>query len=239
VPRAVRALRWGSHRTAVEPLEIRHTIDAATVAELTGIMEQVVERGTGTNAQVPGFTVAGKTGTAAKVVNGRYSNTDYFASFVGFVPSRRPALTILVVIDRPQGGEYYGGAVAAPVFKRVAEQALRYLGVAPTVFPAPPVLVAENPFATPAGSMTLVATRTGDSVLDVSSGPPAVPDLRGLSARDAILRLARLGLVARISGDGVVMEQDPVAGTPLDDRGTCVLRLARVTQIPSSAATPQ
>jgi len=237
-PRAVRALVRGSQRTAVEPLELRRTIEPSTIAELTTIMEQVVERGTGTAARVPGFTVAGKTGTAAKVVNGRYSGSDYYASFVGFVPSRKPVLTILVLIDSPQG-EYYGGTVAAPVFKRVAEQALRYLGVAPTVFPAPPVLVVQHPFGAPAGSMTPVGTSADEPAVDLAAEPPMVPDVRGLSARDAVLRLARLGLAARVSGDGVVVEQDPAAGSSLDQRGTCTLRLERVAPAPSPSATPQ
>jgi cell division protein FtsI (penicillin-binding protein 3) len=148
-------------------------------------------------------------------------------------------LTIIVMIDSPQGGVYYGGAVAAPVFKRVAEQALRYLGVAPTVSPAPPVLMAPNPLAAPAGRMLPVVTMAGDPAVEVATGPPVVPDLHGLSARDAILRLARLGLVARVSGDGVVVEQHPAAGTPLDQRGTCTLRLERVAQVPAPSTTPQ
>ena len=79
------------------------------------------------------ITIAGKTGTAAKIVNGHYSKSDYNASFVGFLPSRNPAFTILVVIDSPHAQGYYGGAVAAPIFKRIAEATLRHLGIAPTL----------------------------------------------------------------------------------------------------------
>ena len=100
---------------------------------MTTIMEQVVERGTARAAQIAGYTIAGKTGTAAKLVNGHYQKSDYNASFVGFVPSRNPALTILVVIDSPHGNGYTGGAVSAPVFKRIAEAALTYLGVGPNL----------------------------------------------------------------------------------------------------------
>ena len=77
-------------------------------------MEAVVERGTATAAKIEGYTIAGKTGTAAKIVDGRYSQSDYNASFVGFVPSRKPELTIIVVIDSPKTKGYYGGVVAAP-----------------------------------------------------------------------------------------------------------------------------
>ncbi len=229
-PRLVRALHRGGQRIPVEPVELRRTIDAETVADLTTIMEQVVERGTGTRAQVPGFTVAGKTGTAAKIVGGRYSKTDYHASFVGFVPSRRPVLAIIVVIDTPRGTQYYGGDVAAPVFARVAERALRQLGIPPTIDALPPVLVAQQPPSGPAPGVVhtaAVATIEPASAPIASPGSPVVPELRGLGAREAVRRLAQLGLVARVSGDGIVAEQEPPAGTPIDERRTCVLRLAR------------
>ena len=94
-------------------------------------MEQIVERGTATYAQIAGYTIAGKTGTASKLVNGRYSHTDYYASFVGFLPSRNPVATIIVVIDSPHARGYYGGPIAGPVFQRIAEATLRHLGVPP------------------------------------------------------------------------------------------------------------
>lgn len=239
-PRLVRALHRGGQRIRVEPVELRRTIDAETVADLTTIMEQVVERGTGKLAQVPGFTVAGKTGTAAKIVGGRYSKTDYHASFVGFVPSRHPVLAIIVVIDTPRGQQYYGGEVAAPVFARVAERALRQLGIPPTVEAPPPVLVALNPPLDPStGAVHTAVARVVDPgpaafVPAASAGRAVIPELRGLSAREAVRRLARLGLAARVSGDGVVADQEPPAGTPIDERGTCVLRLARTSAPPST-----
>ena len=108
-------------------------------------MEEVVERGTAKPAQIPGYTIAGKTGTAAKLVDGNYSHIDYNGSFVGFIPSQRPAVTILVVLDSPHGPHgYYGGNVSAPIFKRIAEATLRYLGVGPTLNPAAPVVVARR-----------------------------------------------------------------------------------------------
>ena len=123
---------------------LHRTISESTAAQLTTIMEQVVERGTAKAAQIDGYTIAGKTGTAQKLIDRRYSRSEYNASFVGFIPSRAPALTIIVVIDSPHGNGYYGGTVAAPIFKRIAEPAMRYLGIAPTINPAPPVLVARN-----------------------------------------------------------------------------------------------
>ena len=143
-PRVVRAVIKDGKRIEVAHKALRRTISETTAAELTTIMEQVVERGTATAAQIDGYTIAGKTGTAQKLVDRRYSHSDYNASFVGFLPSRKPALAIIVVIDSPHANGYYGGTVAAPIFKRIAEESLRHLGIGPTINPAPPVLVARN-----------------------------------------------------------------------------------------------
>jgi len=227
-PRIVRALRHVDTRTEVAPLDLRRSINRETAAELVTIMEQVVERGTATAAKIPGHTVAGKTGTASKIVGRRYSKTDYHSSFVGFVPSRQPAFTILVVIDSPHAGKIYGGAVAAPIFQRIGEAALRYLSVAPTLNPLPPVLVRAS--ATESAPAELIHTAASASApqVDVVTGPPTVPDVRGLGLREAARRLVRLGLVARPTGDGIVIDQDPAAGTPLAPGRACRLWLERV-----------
>ncbi len=105
-------------------------VSPATARTLTTILEGVVASGTGTKAAIPGFRVAGKTGTAQKVDprTGAYSSVLSVGSFVGFVPADAPRLAMIVVIDEPQG-EAWGGVVAAPVFRRVGEQVLTYLGV--------------------------------------------------------------------------------------------------------------
>jgi cell division protein FtsI (penicillin-binding protein 3) len=96
------------------------------------MLQRVVETGTGQKAKPAGHTAAGKTGTAQKIdqKTGLYSKKDYVSSFVGFVPANAPKLVILVMLDTPEG-DIYGGSVAAPVFKAVAEQSLAYLQVAP------------------------------------------------------------------------------------------------------------
>ena len=110
----------------------RRPISAETAKTVTDLLVNVVDRGTGKRAAIPGYRVAGKTGTAQKVdpATGTYSSTKFVGSFVGFVPAEDPQLAILVMIDEPQGPAW-GGVVAAPVFRKVAEQALRYLSVAP------------------------------------------------------------------------------------------------------------
>jgi len=225
-PRVARAVYRDNRRYAVQPKVVRRTIGADTAAVLTTIMEGVVENGTAKAAQIPGFTIAGKTGTAAKLVNGHYSTSDYNASFVGFLPSRDPAVAIIVVTDSPHAGPTTGGAVSAPVFKRIAEATLRYLGVAATINPAPPVLVARHDGV--ASSPASAAESAEPVVTLIADGPPGtVPDVRGMSARDAVRKLVKFGMNARLGGDGFVVAQDPAPGTPIDADTVCHLVLER------------
>src|SRR5204862_6572718 len=143
-PRVVRAVTRDGVRKPVPRKVVAHAIDGSTAAEVTAIMEAVVERGTGRSAQIDGYTIAGKTGTAQKVENGRYSYTDYNVSFVGFVPSRQPVFTIVVVVDSPHKVPPYGATVAAPIFKRLAAAALQQYGVPPSINAAPPVLAVHQ-----------------------------------------------------------------------------------------------
>jgi cell division protein FtsI (penicillin-binding protein 3) len=236
-PRVVRATIKDGQRVELPRKAMRRTVSERTAAQLTAIMEAVVEEGTGKQAQVPGFTVAGKTGTAHKLVDGRYSPSEYNASFVGFVPSRKPALTITVLIDSPRGKGYMGGAVAAPIFRRIAEASLRHLGVGPTVNAPPPVLVASAepesdaplPVSLPANlAATLDPARLG-----------LMPDLRGLSARDAIRALTKIGLTARITGNGFVLDQSPAAGSVLIAGAACSLKLGRQPLAASPPGAPE
>jgi cell division protein FtsI (penicillin-binding protein 3) len=203
-------------------------------------MEGVVEKGgTASSAMIPGYTIAGKTGTAHKLVEGRYSPTEYNASFVGFIPSRKPALTIIVLIDSPHGHGYTGGVVAAPIFKRIAEASMRHLGIGPTVNAPPPVLVASHQ-----GQPDAIEARRVKAPVDVAPAVEAVangvmPDLRGLSAREALRTLTRVGLSARLDGAGFVVEQSPAAGTPVIPGGPCTLKLGRHPQPSAASGAPQ
>jgi cell division protein FtsI (penicillin-binding protein 3) len=229
MPRVVRAVIDGDRRVPVPRKVIRRAISTETAAELTSMMEGVVERGTAKKAALTDFTVAGKTGTTNKLVDRIYSKTDYNVSFVGFVPSRQPALTILVVIDTPRGpNKPFGGTVAAPIFHRIAEAALRYLGVSPTN-PAPPVLLARHDAGAmvrtsgPAAPVTIVPASA-----PATAGQIVLPELRGLSGREAVRILMRLGVTPRIAGEGVVIEQDPLPGSPVEAGGACRLALGRL-----------
>jgi len=115
-----------------EPIPVRRIISEKTALKLRKILTGVVERGTGTLAKVPGFTVAGKTGTAQKIdpATGRYSNAKMTVSFCGFLPVENPRVTIFVVLDEPSGLSW-GGTDAAPVFRRIAQKIMPLLNVFP------------------------------------------------------------------------------------------------------------
>ena len=117
--------------SARRKLERRRIVSRYIAAELTNMLRDVVIEGTGTKAEIPGYQVAGKTGTAAiPLPTGGYSSEKYVSSFVGFVPAGNPQLLVLVTVDEPQGA-IFGGMVAAPVFQEIAKFDLQYLGILP------------------------------------------------------------------------------------------------------------
>ena len=225
-PRLVRAELRAGVREEIPVRVVRRAIKARTAATLTGIMADVVARGTARAARIPGYSVAGKTGTAEKLLpGGGYSRTDHVASFGGFVPSTRPELTILVMVDGVRG---FGGAVAAPVFQRIAESVLRHLGVAPDLDAAPPLLVPPGPAPFPGARTVLLRAEEGAEAADPrAAGPGVMPDLQGLGARAAVAAATGMGLSARLRGRGVVVGQAPAAGEAIVPGQALVLTLER------------
>jgi cell division protein FtsI (penicillin-binding protein 3) len=245
-PRVVRAIVENGQRSEVPRKVVRRTVSPEVASQLVTLTEDVVKRGTGRVVQMPGYTVAGKTGTAQQLINGHYSKSDYNASFVGFVPSRNPRLVCLVVMDAPKKGGYHGAQAAAPTFKRVAEAALRHLGVPPTINPEPTVLVERrDPAAGVGGAVATAGTGAGAAngasaalASSTTAFKPAIdnaaaardglmPDVRGLSAREALRVLATVGIEARVLGDGFVATQEITPGTAIERGQTCGLVLRR------------
>ncbi len=227
------------------PEAMQRVVEPQTADTLIEILEGVVAHGTGRRAAIPGYTVAGKTGTAQKVrAGGGYSMDDHVASFVGLVPSRRPALVVLVSLDTPRGALNQGGHVAAPLFASIAEPALRVLGVPPD----DPERVLRLP-SLPDGALSVSlrsAGRNADARQDwnttplpvpARSGPLLMPDLQGRSARDAALVAARFGLVLELRGSGQVVAQQPSVGEEVEPGVTCVLTLGRGAQTPAPTST--
>ena len=124
-------------RTDAEPQGER-VMSEQTARQVRSMLEQAVSRdGTGAAAQVAYYRVGGKTGTAHKLVNGGYSGNSYIASFAGFAPASDPRLVMIITVDEPQGGEYFGAQVAAPIFSKVMAGALRLLNIPPDKLDAP------------------------------------------------------------------------------------------------------
>jgi cell division protein FtsI (penicillin-binding protein 3) len=205
---------------------------------LLTIMQGVTEDGTAKAAAIPGYPVAGKTGTAQKVTNGRYDSSKFLSSFVGIVPADNPRLVVAVMIDEPQG-IHYGGVVAAPAFKAIAEGALRYLGVAPSSpavaqdkpikkpsKPEPRAAVAEPEPDSPGldEPAAVVASEEGEvedgalaeddeaPTTAQASGPVAFPDFTGMSMGEAIRAARKAGVELIPSGSGVAASQSPRPG---------------------------
>jgi cell division protein FtsI (penicillin-binding protein 3) len=112
----------------------KQVLSAATAKTMAAMLETVTQQGgTATKGQVPGYRVAGKTGTARKLINGQYSKSQYLSSFVGYGPASNPRFILAVTVDEPSAGKIYGGEVSAPVFSNVMAQSLRMAGVPPDV----------------------------------------------------------------------------------------------------------
>ncbi|MEW6387618.1 MAG: penicillin-binding protein [Thermodesulfobacteriota bacterium] len=206
------------------PKTLRQVISPHTTGQILEIMETVTQNGgTAKEAAVPGFTVAGKTGTAQKLVGRAYSQSKFNALFMGLIPSKNPVLAITVVIDEPKGA-CYGGVVAAPIFREVAAQSLRVLGY----YPQPhqenhPVLagLASLPSLVPSRWEVKKTPRSPA----LSQEPLKVmPDLRGLTIRQALDLLHRSGLHCRFEGTGRAVSQEPSPGTPISPGSSCEVK---------------
>lgn len=231
-PRVVRAVIKDGRRSPVPHKVVHRVISERTAEILTEIMEQVVERGTGTGASLDEYRVAGKTGTTSRIVDGEYSDSEYNASFVGFVPSRQPIFTIVAIIESPQGPNgYYGGRVAGPMFKRVAEAALLRYGIPPTINTPPPILVTHRTkqYEQQASGLFRLPELVSLNSDDQESGT-VFPNLKGLSARDAIRVLTKLGMNPHLHGVGVVVAQQPEAGMSIELGSKATLWLGRRIQ---------
>ena len=185
------------------PREIRRVLEPTVDRTLIGLLEQVVASGGGKKAGVKGYRIAGKTGTAQKIrrETAGYLEGRYIASFCGFAPVEDPIFTVLVMIDDPRGGDFYGGQIAAPVASRIFTQLLRYAHVEPS----------SNTFAETTGETEKGRSDDEEKRMEAAATPPegkaVVPDFTGLSLREAA-RLAELrGLTFESEGTGAAVSQ--------------------------------
>lgn len=240
-----------------KPEPVRRVISAKTAETLMKLLTNVVQKGTGRNAFVDGYGAAGKTGTAQVVGDGGYVEGKYVASFVGFAPADDPQIAALVMVAEPSGPVYFGSQVAAPVFKAIAQDTLRYMKVperpglekpkSPFTYEEPKVKVTvPNVVNYPVEDAQRILVNAGFKVrirgqgnviseqvpmggAEVLSGttvilelqpeskaPPgevAVPDLRGLTIKDAGSILEKLGLKLSPVGTGFAVVQEVAPGT--------------------------
>ena len=212
-----------------EPQTVRRVISPATSQLMTRMMETVTANGgTGTNAAVEGFRVAGKTGTAQKVdsVTHRYG-AKRTASFVGFIPADKPRLTILVIVDEPKTSQY-GGVVAAPAFRAIAQNSLAYLKVVPTVASVKQTtpVEAKTDKATVSLALQQEAMSEGDALEEPAAGEVVMPDFRGMSMRRVLQVMEKRSINIRLLGSGRAMEQSPPPGHRIRGVGEVWIKFA-------------
>jgi len=239
----------GEKITEYPPRPLRRVLSQGTAEQMLSIMATVCQPGgTAPVAKPEGFTAAGKTGTAQKLVGRAYSHNKFNALFIGLVPAEKPVLAMTVIIDEPKGA-IYGGVVAAPIFKEIAAQSLRVLGYYPSNEPkkepesvlakkdpkkdkpakaskpeAPketaPVVAGIIPAAYPALEVKAVSARK-----EVPMEPLKVmPDLKGFTIRQALDLLHRSGLHCRFEGSGMAVSQDPAPGAAITPGATCLVK---------------
>ena len=239
--------------------ERARVLEAETTHKMKEALELVVTDGTGRGAQLSGYTSAGKTGTAQKFVDGKYSDSKYIASYAGFAPLENPVLAAVIVINEPKN-QYYGGQVAAPAFKQLMERSLIHLSVPRD---------AESPLKTTSTqhSREELAASDGVSVKEEelplesleetiltlmekeSSSPEShqkitvetntftLPDFSSLSLREVAHACARLGLRLKVVGSGVAVGQRPPADSQVSKETLCEVFFSnRLNHVPSKAA---
>jgi cell division protein FtsI (penicillin-binding protein 3) len=261
-PHVVRALRTATGNIIPEnEPDPKRVVRETTAATMRSMLEGVVLNGTGKLARLDGYTSAGKTGTAQKIdpATGRYSPTQLIASFVGFAPINNPALTILVQLDSPSTGSHMGGAVAAPVFKRVAEQALAYLNVPQDEAISPKTLRAsrdrkaeaapndiadfdpaqiESPAAQAVNADPVPPAPPAASAM---ASPPTVelaegdgvelPSLVGKTVRQVTEICQKLGVNPVLVGNGIAQQQQPDAGAVTRHGGSVTVWFGRPPEV--------
>ena len=226
-PRIVRETRSpGGEVERWSPRVVRDVMEPAITEALSAVLEDVVDDGTGTNAQLEGYRVAGKSGTARMTENGRYVAGKYFGSFVGYFPADDPQIVVYAKLDAPRGDAYYGGTVAAPMIRATMEAALasrqsplsrakllRSTRASGTVATVSVDGLLDSRFV--AGANTVPTDFDGSSLGDLR-----VPDVSGLSPRSAIRLLHQAGFRVSSQESGPIRGTLPRAGTRLQPGDT-------------------
>jgi cell division protein FtsI (penicillin-binding protein 3) len=217
------------------PVVIRRVISEKTSERMRKILQGAVENGTGKQAKIDSLEIGGKTGTSKIVVNGKYSDSQYYSSFVGFYPVDNPELVCYVLITKPKG-HYYGGLVSAPVFKNIISRiySLEKGKIEPPI-PDNEIKTTENQihsneknFAQQDTPNNKIGSNNRNVFISTNS-LNVMPDLRGKTIKDAILTLNEIGMKWSLSGSGVVINQSIPPGQVVDKRKTCILTCSQMS----------
>jgi len=218
-----------------KPEKIRQVISSEVAMTMRLMLAGVTaEGGTGVNARVNGFPVAGKTGTAQKaMINGRgYEKGAYLSSFAGFLPANDPQYVIYVSVDQPRDKSFYGSQVAAPVFSRVASYLARQMGMAPVLISDTTMIEkkavaerrvssfddfkAKNRALSYDNSNVKNSTDLEQQIAGTNLNQTTMPNVLGKNLRLALEDLAWIPLDVKVQGQGTVVRTEPSVGTPLD-----------------------
>lgn len=211
-PQIVKEIRDkdGNLIKTIEPEQVHQVISKKTSRTMLDILETVVSEGTGKNAYIEGYRVGGKTGTAQKIIpGGGYSTSEYIGSFLGVAPTNDPKIAVLVLVDSPEG-VYYGGTVAAPVFKEIVRDTMRYLQVPAQVDP--------------------------DKIEKPNNSIIEMPNVVGSDVTSAVTHLEKLRLRANVVGEGTrVKAQLPLPGNEIHQEGNVII----YTSIPAEGGNAE
>ena len=205
-----------------KPEVIRKVAETEIMAAIKDMLIQVVKIGTGTKANIQGWAVAGKTGTAHKFMDGSYSQSKYISNFAGFFPAEDPQVVCVIVLDEPKYGYHWGGYGAAPVFRRIAQRIINMDDSIKYHKLAPKSIYADS---NQQDKFEMIPINTVAAYPKYQDGYTVVPDVRGMSIRKAKQVLIASNMRANFSGSGHVVWQSPIPGTKKLPGSLCTMGL--------------
>ena len=214
-----------------EPEVLRKISEPSVMKDLTAMLIQVVETGTGTSARIPGWSIAGKTGTAEKFIDGEYSASKYISNFAGFFPAENPQIVGILVLNEPRYGFHWGGIGAAPIFRRVIKRIINMddsIQILKDKYKdkEEPLLMVDAYRNEPEKADLFPKSLSTRAVFtQIAQNENAVPDVRGMSLLQAKIVLRQFGYQTKFSGSGQVQWQSPKPGTFLAAGSICIIGL--------------
>ena len=214
-----------------EPEVLRKISEPGVMKDLTAMLIRVVETGTGTSARIPGWSIAGKTGTAEKFINGEYSASKYISNFAGFFPAENPQVVGVLVLNEPRYGFHWGGIGAAPIFRRVIKRIINMddsIQILKDKYKdkEEPLLMVDAYRNEPEKADLFPKSLSTRAVFtQIAQNENVVPDVRGMSLLQAKVVLRQFGYQTKFSGSGQVQWQSPKPGTFLAAGSICIIGL--------------